>query len=347
MKMNGFIARLPHIALMAGAFGASGAAIADVVSLRAAASVPADAPIRIADIATLEGPEAEALAEVVLIENPAERFVGRNWCEVTLDDIRDAVAPEKPNWGRLALTGRACVVRLASLPAPKESQTSAYRKPAPETVDLSGPPTVRSHVASTLAAFFRAQPENLRLLFDDRQAELLNRQTVGLRIETKPTSMSRRAPVRVRLYKGNRVLVDELVRVDAEVRRTLVAAARDIGRGAAIGADDITVEDRWVDPGLAIVTDPDEVIGLKSRSRIDGGAPISPDRIEKPIIVRRGELITIRCLSGGIALSAKARASRDAREGETIELHLTGSNKTFSARIDAAGLAVVDLDAPQ
>jgi flagella basal body P-ring formation protein FlgA len=61
-------------------------------------------------------------------------------------------------------------------------------------------------------------------------------------------------------------------------------------------------------------------------------------------VVRRGELVTVHCVSGGIVVKAKARARAEARQDEVIELQMDGSKKTFRARIVGPGRAVVNLD---
>jgi hypothetical protein len=66
--------------------------------------------------------------------------------------------------------------------------------------------------------------------------------------------------------------------------------------------------------------------------------------------VRKGEVIAVHCAAGTFVIRTTARATREAREGEVIELESLGADpRRFLARIDAPGraVAVAPVSAPE
>ena len=67
--------------------------------------------------------------------------------------------------------------------------------------------------------------------------------------------------------------------------------------------------------------------------------------VEPPVLVKRGERISVHCLSGGVVVRIKARALADAREGELVECRADGGEQVISARVTGRAVAVIDADA--
>jgi hypothetical protein len=63
--------------------------------------------------------------------------------------------------------------------------------------------------------------------------------------------------------------------------------------------------------------------------------------VQAPLAARRGDLVTVHCLSGGVTVRLRARAQGDIRDGETGEFRADGAKKTCPARMDGAGRAVM------
>jgi flagella basal body P-ring formation protein FlgA len=66
---------------------------------------------------------------------------------------------------------------------------------------------------------------------------------------------------------------------------------------------------------------------------------IYPYMISKPILVQRGQTITIISNSGGIEVSFQATAMQNAQKGDIIKVKK--DNKIFSVKIDKEGNGIL------
>ncbi len=82
---------------------------------------------------------------------------------------------------------------------------------------------------------------------------------------------------------------------------------------------------------------------MRARRNIAAGSVVRVDSLEPPIACERGDLVKVHCVSGGIVVKAWARAQGQARDGEMVELLMTGSKKSFQARMTGLGVAVMNL----
>jgi flagella basal body P-ring formation protein FlgA len=58
------------------------------------------------------------------------------------------------------------------------------------------------------------------------------------------------------------------------------------------------------------------------------------------VVIRRGEMVSVDCLSGRVVLRATARALSAGVEGQIIEFKVPGADRTFTARVAGPGRAV-------
>lgn len=314
-----------------------------VVQLRLSADVEPGAPVLLGDIAALDGREAEALRGVVVREAaPAAGEPG----EVALSDVRRALDESGVNWGLVALRGNVCALRTgvsAAAPARRERERPEVEH---EVVDLRGAQTVRTYAARTLAAMFGVSPEDLRLAFDDSERALLDVSDLGRRIETQPLgeSTGSRVPIAVWVYEADRVIASGTVRADVRVRRPAVVLTQSVARGERIRPGSLSREVMWLEPtGGTPVATVEEAVGGVARARMQAGTVLRLEHLEAPVVIRRGELVTVHCVSGGVVVKSKARATHDARLGDMVELSLGRDRRSFVARADAPGRAVMRL----
>jgi flagella basal body P-ring formation protein FlgA len=130
------------------------------------------------------------------------------------------------------------------------------------------------------------------------------------------------------------------VRIEALV--DAVVTVRALGRYRPITADDIKV--RRIDlselPANAI-TNPDEVIGKRTKRAIYANRVLSTDLVELPPLVRRGDLVTIVARLEGLKITTLGQVKRKGRQGERIPVLNIDSRKVIFARvIDANTVAV-------
>lgn len=321
------------------------------ISLRSAAQLSDPAhPLTLADVADISGDEAAKWAALVLAPRAADQP------SITISAIRAALNTAGANFGRLTLRGSVCNISLpqpASHPAPAATARPARSGPNYTVIDVSGPQTAAKAIARRLAAHYDVAPEDLQLAFDPADLIALgvnvpDRHVIEVKPAASPTSS--RIPIRATIYSGDRVVAEHRVTADVLLKRDVFIANRDIDRRDTITEQDIRPERRWLAPGAARSSSPprESIVNATARARIKDGDLIAASDVEAPLVIRRGDVVYVHCLSGSIAVQARARALAAGREGELIAFRMEGADESFTARIAGPGRAVMvaGIDSP-
>jgi flagella basal body P-ring formation protein FlgA len=315
---------------------ASPAAAQSTVALRPWARIAPGEPVRIADVADLQGPEAEALASIVLV-TPEE--LARS-PRVELAQVRAAAEKQaRVNLGRISFSGGVCNVRTVT---PPSASAASGPSAAPQTQPAPAGDTVRRHVAARIAQTLGVGESDLRLTFEDG-ADLLALPTSGRTVAVQPAAISERMPVNVRVYRGDRIEAEGTIRVGVLVRRDVLIAREAVSRGGVVDMAHVDVQEQWLPPAITPARR-DQVIGAVARTRIEPGRVLLARDVEAPIVVSRGDLVAVDCLSGTVIVSTTARAKESGREGDVIQFQSLTSKKTFAARVSGPGRAVLLAD---
>jgi len=124
------------------------------------------------------------------------------------------------------------------------------------------------------------------------------------------------------------------------VFRPVVVAARDLGRGEAIGPADVAVEERdALAVGAPPLTDPGQAIGLTARKPVAAHTVLSENVVEMPIAVRRGDRISVTAQSGDVAVRITGEALGTARRGERVRVRNVQSGQVIDAVATGSGTA--------
>lgn len=332
----------------AGVFASS----ADQIVLRSSAR--ATPPVLLRDVATLDGADAEALGGIIVFDSANDANAWK--AELTIDDVRGALneANSGIRWGKIALSGDSCSVRLIAeaTEAPKAVEPVPVAAPAPKV--LAGPvwrvvadmqdDSLRTAIAMRLANFLKAEPADVRVAFADSDAALLDTPTPGRTLDIQPTGLGAMVPVMVRVFEADRVVAAGTARVRVEQKLEVVGVTRSLHRGDVVTKEEVLIESRWVVPGQRLAPQA-MVIGSMVRNRLQPGELVLEGDIEPAILVKRGEIVDIACLSGSIVMNTKARAMANGRENETIEFTpLRNPRARVTARVIAPGQAVINAE---
>lgn len=329
------------IRLLAILLAATTAAAQDAVRLRHLAVVDTGAPITLAMIADLSGPGAQALGDLVIIESPENELAGGTLAaHIDVQRVRSALkASDRCDFSALLLSGSVCEVRPEGLAASRRDSTSDTPRVLPRLAGTIPLTTVKGHVAAAIARSLDARPDDVRLTFDPRDARLLATTAVGRTVDASPTGRSDDMPVRITVYERDRIVLSETVRVSVSVRRSVCVLDATKRRGEAITEADFTIERRWLRPMEEPVSSAD-AIGRAMATTIKAGKPLMREHAEQPIVVKKGDLVTVHSVSGGIVVQMTARALADARDGEIIEFEHMRGRGVFLARMNGSGHAV-------
>lgn len=127
--------------------------------------------------------------------------------------------------------------------------------------------------------------------------------------------------------------------VQSSVFLPAVHAARVIERGQTITAEQLQLQE--VNVGRAsrgFYNSVDEVIGQGAKRRLRAGQLIAPNLLAAPLLIRRGQQVTIIASQDGISASATGEALANGREGEVIRVRNLGSQKVIEAQVVEEGV---------
>lgn len=325
------------------------------IALRPGVTVDSPRALVLSDVADLSG-DAERCGQVEVIagEVLGKGAGSRGWARVTVQDVRSALAHAGRPTGTLAFSGSECVVRVSSMTpaaAPARNEKAApVREEEPECADLSGPDTVRARVTRAIVEALDVDAQDLRLVFDPRDAAWLGSLVGDRRIATRALSSnpaSGQIAVEVSVLGEMPAAKARTVSVRASVRQHAVRLTRELARKEQVSADVLEEAEMWVTPGIARAASAlslDEAVGQLARSRLSAGQVLTREHLTTPSVVRRNELIDVWVYHGGLAVKAKAMAMKDGGIGDVIPARLDRQRAPFQVRIDGERRGTVVLD---
>ena len=118
----------------------------------------------------------------------------------------------------------------------------------------------------------------------------------------------------------------------------VVVPAHDIARGDTIGENDLTYA--TVD-GAALMsgipTKIDEVKGMQTRRTLAAGQPFRSDDVRRPIVITKGQTVTMQFIVPGVELTAMGRAMSEGGVGDTVTIQNPVSYRMISGTVVAPG----------
>lgn len=91
------------------------------------------------------------------------------------------------------------------------------------------------------------------------------------------------------------------------------------------------------------LTDVEHIVGMAAKRAIQPGRPITLGDVRRPLLVNRGETVTMVLTTPSMQLSAKGRALQAGSKGETIRITNLQTNTVIDAVITGPGQARVDM----
>lgn len=116
--------------------------------------------------------------------------------------------------------------------------------------------------------------------------------------------------------------------------------ARTMAVGSEIGADDWTWADWRADRiGRNAVIGPDQIEGMALRRTVRAGTVLRVSDLARPVMVGRGDLVTVSVRRPGMELTATGRALKDGAMGDVIQVRNTNSMRIIDVTITGRGRA--------
>ncbi len=311
--------------------------------------------IRLGEVARLDGPAARELAGLALGAAP----VGAGEARLTLDAVRQRLTEAGVNWGRLTLSGyRACVVRSGGASPDRGAEGGAVSRAVEPVMaeanpqrglDLGAAEALRALIVRTLTERAGVPGQEVVVELDESALRRLAETAPGGRYEVEPRSRGRfgRVVCVVRRHEGG--AVTEHFTVLAEVRwRTLAAVAtRTIRRGESFGRDAVAVREVLLDDDRGEpVRDLSLLMGQTCDTVLREGDVVYASAVVSPALVERGQMVTVRCVSGALVVRTTLRALEAGGRGDVIRLRHDVTRQEYRAEVTGRGRAVMRVGGP-
>ena len=353
--------------MLVGLYAAATVVLADTVTVQPTARISGDR-VHLADVAELTGPEAERWAQIELAKFPARQ----QKLTLSMVDIRQRLGESGAHLGMLLCRGAMRITVHRALPStgPAAEIPETVRSPDPllqidepaktaDVVDLQPVDTtvelltVRDQIMHWIAQRLKVAPRDLRVEFDKQAKPILAMPLSSYRFQYTASNRNLigRVPIHVARYQGDRLLATDRVRVDVSVRRIVVTAVNDIGRGQTIGDADLADKEVWIDRLAGHpVAERSAVVGRTAVRTIRAGQPVRQPDVASPMLVRRGDLVQVQCFSGAVTINTVARAVENGQADQLIQVRRLKreqgerQHRTFFVRVTGPQAAVMEVE---
>lgn len=119
--------------------------------------------------------------------------------------------------------------------------------------------------------------------------------------------------------------------------RPVVVAARPLARDAILTAGDVRLAEREVTTlGYGFLAEPADAIGQRLRRGAADGEVLTPASVQAPVLIRRGQQVTVEARSGPLAVQMSGVARGGGALGDTIEVENVASGRIVQAVVRSA-----------
>lgn len=307
-----------------------------------------DGDVTLADLAEVTGDDADELGRIVV----ARLDAGQSQIVIDRREVQARLSELGVNWGKVSLRGftRCVAHRLADgqSEAGQNSEPTVMSNPNVE-VTLDAALTLREKVVQAIEQLADADRADLRITFHESDEAVLSRSALEERYEIEPTTttIGGRVPIVIRRYVGDRIAESFNVQADVAHRRLAAVAVRSVKRHDRFTDGDVEIREVFITDGRdQPITDLRGVIGQTAAALVRDGSVIYPRDVRSPVLIRRGELVTVRCFVGDMVIKTVGRAAEDGSLDQLIAVRNERSRQTFTVRVTGVREAVVKQQQP-
>ncbi|MGD8562212.1 MAG: flagellar basal body P-ring formation chaperone FlgA [Desulfarculaceae bacterium] len=154
--------------------------------------------------------------------------------------------------------------------------------------------------------------------------------------------LSGRVPANVEVLVEGRKMAQTRVTGRVDIYGMVVVASRALPRRHVIQPDDIeVVRTKLSEINGDIASDPEDLVGLRTRTPLAANDPLILTRLERAPLIRRGEVVTMICTGKGLRVTAKGRAEQTGFKGGRIRLvNLASKRQVYGTVLDSGTVRV-------
>ncbi len=121
---------------------------------------------------------------------------------------------------------------------------------------------------------------------------------------------------------------------DVSLTPTVVVATQTIAKGTIVRPSDVRLQSATPNEGnVHVFTSLDEVIGKETARVIVAGQIIDSQLVQRQLLVKRGEVVSVFARAAGIQVRTTGRARQDGSLGELVEVEAIADRKLIFARV--------------
>jgi flagellar basal body P-ring formation protein FlgA len=119
--------------------------------------------------------------------------------------------------------------------------------------------------------------------------------------------------------------------------QAILVAARSLARDTVLAPADVRLAQASAGmPGYGALSDPGQVTGKRLRRNIEEGTPVTAALLDAPVLIRRGQQVTLEAAGGGLSVKMAGVARTDGSFGDIIEVENGGSGRVVQAVVRSA-----------
>ncbi|QEG42180.1 flagellar basal body P-ring formation chaperone FlgA [Roseimaritima ulvae] len=263
--------------------------------------------------------------------------LGQVTVETSVVRLRDVVKPNAvppAQWERLGRLVVALVPpdgRRLSLQRQRIAEAFARRIAAPAAVRWAGPEIIFIDYRPPAAA--------------NHRVAAAGNQVAGPR-QTRKVATAAATPTA--FVTNTPHAAESAEAAQAEPLPRVVVARRSLRRGDIVSPSDFQLEplaEGRSSEGL--VLDVDAIVGQEVKTSLLKGRPVRRDDLGPPTVIRRGDLLELSVLGGGIVVRTNAKASEEGSVGQLIQVETQQPRRRLLARVVAPGAVEILTRPPQ
>ncbi len=278
----------------------------------------------IADISTASTSELNDLSTTVLLPAPAPgtlQFLRRS-------QIRDLLAARGVDLGAISISG-ADVVEVGA--AKPQAEVAAEGK---ETALAPNRREIESSLHASIKKYLSEQTghDRWRIEAPLDTADYLRLANLGFELKAE----GGRKPFSGRQYfQFTGEHPDQEMIVVATVTRIqpVVASLRKIEQGELIRATDLEIREHEGNLPSTAISTLAEAVGMEARRSISEGSILQKSQLSAPLLVERGETVTVFARTAGITVRTFAVARQNGAQGELVQAETLDRKDRFTARV--------------
>lgn len=325
--MNHIFARAAWISLLALAAWAPARPSARAAEFRLRAESRPQGPIvtlgDLVDLRSESAEETQRLASIPLFPAPAagvERFVSAR-------EIQDMLLVRGIDMASHPFSGSATVRVRGSHPSAEPA--------AGERLALAEPPAAKKRLQEAIREYLggaNSEPWQIDFALDDQAIRwIAAAEAISIRAKGDPAEGRQTFEV-VLAAGGGRKTFD--VTAEMALRPLVVVPIRPLARGTQIRAMDVEVQHAArADNPAALADRVEDVVGRETNRALTPGKPIERTWVQAPVLVRRGDVVTVYARAAGIRVRTQARARDDGALGELVMVESPADRKSYLAHV--------------